>query len=133
MKILIYIYALFSFVSCQGQTTEKKTLLCGNSFVEIELPNITKVQEQQFAEGKTTLLTTKDSVIIEFYCGGNYSSHISDKERYKVLTKKRNSSTGIDLETSLYWRKDEKLIYSNCKVSDTAFYNKIFNNKIFKN
>lgn len=132
MKILMYIYSLFLFVSCQGQTTEKKTLSCGNSSIEIELPNINKVQEQQFSEGKATLLTTKDSVIIEFYCGGNYSSHISDKERYKVLSKKSNSSIGIDLKTNLYWRKDGKLIYSNCKVNDTAFYNKIFNNKIVK-
>jgi len=119
-------------MSCQGQTTEKKILSCGNSSIEIELPIIKNTQEQQFLEGKTTLLTTKDSVIIELYCGSNYSSHISDKKRYNVLFKKGTSSIGIDLKTDLYWRKDGKLIYSNCRIKDTSYYNKIFNNKIIK-
>lgn len=132
MKILSLI-CLSLFFSCNGQILEKKTLVCRNDTIEIELPKINKIQEHSFEEGKTLLLITVDKVAIEFYCGGNYSPHISDKDKYKLLYMKGKTQFGIDTETNLYWRKDGKLIYSNCKPKDTAFYNKLFNNKIIKN
>lgn len=132
MRFLINVILLCLLTSCQSQTTVKKKFLCGRYSVEIELPEIVKIQEHKFVEGKTTMLTTKDTVVIEFYCGGNYIPHISNRKRYKILSENNNFSKGIDLETNLYWRKDGRLIYSNCKASDTAYYNKIFNKKIIK-
>lgn len=128
MKFII-ICLLLIFISCYGQGLKEKELICGNKSVSIKLPEILKTQEHSFEEGKTTLLTTKDSVLIEFYCGGNYLPHISNKKRYKLLSKKNSYSLGVDLKTGLYWRKDGKLIYSNCKEKDTALYNQIFNDK----
>jgi len=120
------------FVSCSSQRLERKTLSCGLKTVTIELPTIIKVQEFSFTDGRTTFLTTKDLVMIEFYCGGNYAHHVSNEERFKVLSKTKESSKGIDIETNLYLRKDINLIYSNCKVNDTAYYNKVLNDKIVK-
>lgn len=130
MRLLTNMLLLCFFTSSQSQITVKKTFLCGRYSVEVELPEIVKIQEHKFVEGKTTVLTTKDTVVIEFYCAGNYSPHISNRKRYKILAENNNSSKGIDLETNLYWRKDGRLIYSNCKASDTAYYNKLFNKKI---
>jgi hypothetical protein len=126
-KIEIILLLFFGiFVSCNGQIKQKMKFSCGNSNITIELPKIKNKKEQSFTEGKTTLLTTIDNVIIEYYCGGNYSSHIRDKEKYKFLYKKGNSKFGINTETGLYWRKKGKIIYSNCKASDTVVYNKAF-------
>lgn len=129
MKIFVIICFSLSIFSCNSQVTEKMIFECGINKVEIELPRIIKTQEHQYEEGKITLLTTEDKVLIEFYCGGNYSSHISNKERYKLLYEKGKSKFGVDNETNRYWRKDGKLIYSNCKVEDTLKYNTIFNSK----
>ncbi|NLN26527.1 MAG: hypothetical protein GX163_12950 [Bacteroidetes bacterium] len=132
MKSLVYIYTFFLIYTCSAQTERKTILTCGNSSVEIMLPIINEIQEHEFTEGKTTLLMTEDLVVIEFYCGGNYVPHINDRERYVEYSKYGNSSRGIDKKTKLYWRKDGNLIYSNCKEKDTAYYNRIFDNKIVK-
>lgn len=112
------------------QDYEKVTFNCGSTIIEIETPEIKKRDEYHFLEGKAEIYITVDNVVIELYCGGNYSPHISDKKRYKELSKSKGSIRGIDVETNTYWRKDRRLIYSNCKASDTVKYNKIFNDKI---
>ncbi|MFA5296982.1 MAG: hypothetical protein WC389_02100 [Lutibacter sp.] len=129
MKVFQSILLILLFISCKSQSFEEKIFSCGNSTVKLEIPTIKDIQKHSFIEGETILITTEDFVIIEFHCGGNYSSHISDKNRYKMQSKKSNSLRGVDLKTGLFWRKDGKLIYSNCKVKDTARYNKIFDSK----
>jgi hypothetical protein len=129
---LILILSLNLLLSCNTGAFDKKTFVCGKMSTEIELPEIVRTQEKQYEEGKITLLTTKDKVVIEFFCGGNYTPHTSNKERYSLLHEKDGVQFGIDKKTKLYWRRDGKLIYSNCKASDTTKYNKIFNDKIVK-
>ncbi|MCF6350113.1 MAG: hypothetical protein L3J23_03660 [Flavobacteriaceae bacterium] len=130
MKILILISLLMRVTSCKSQMITEKIFTCGQKIIKINIPSIKKTDIYSFEEGKSEILILEDKVIIEFYCASNYGSHISDKNRYKVLSNKNNIKKGIDLKTNLYWRKDGKLIYSNCKSKDTVFYNKIFDVKI---
>ena len=130
IKLLLFLGVLFS---CSSQVKQKKVLSCGNSSIEIELPKLKVTKDYSYTEGKTTLLTTIDNVIIEYYCGGNYSSHIGDVKKYKLLYEREGSKYGIDTETGLFWRKKGKLIYSNCKIKDTLYYNKMFNKVVKKN
>ena len=110
----------------------KRSFVCRNTETLIVLPEIIKEQKHDYEEGTVTLLVTKDKVVIEFYCGGNYIPHISNNDRYILLTDVNGVQFGIDKESNLFWRKDGNLIYSNCKASDTLKYNKIFDNKIIK-
>lgn len=132
MNPVMFFIFLFIFLSCNGQVHNEITFVCGGSTIKIEIPEIKKKDEYVFVEGKSEILITKDDVIIEFYCAGNYGSHISDQDRYVELFKYENSSRGIDKKTNHYWREDGNLIYSNCKEKDTAYYNRIFDNKIVR-
>lgn len=132
MKLLLVTYINLLLLSCNTITLKEKTFVCGKTSIEIDLPEILKTQENQYEEGEITLLTTKDKVIIEFFCGGNYVPHTSNRDRYKLLQEKDGVQFGIDEKSKLFWRRDGKLIYSNCKASDTSKYNRIFNNKIVK-
>ncbi|WP_299224206.1 hypothetical protein [uncultured Aquimarina sp.] len=131
MKLLLVISINLLF-SCNTGVLEKKTFVCKTTSIELELPKILKTQKHTYEEGEITLLTTKDKVIIEFFCGGNYIPHTSNRERYKLLFEKAGAQFGIDKETKLFWRKEGKMIYSNCRASDTTKYNNIFKNKIIK-
>ena len=123
------IISLF-FMSCQSQEKNvEKTFACNGKSMTINLPKLIDEKEHNFAEGKTELLQTKDSVFIEFYCGGNYSPITSDKSKYTVLSDTRTSKRGVD-KSGNYWRKDGKLSYFNCKAKDTVKYNRIFDNMI---
>jgi len=130
-KINIYLtqFLLLTLLSCDAQKKEKyipKELKCGNYFGVIKLPKIKKEYPYEYTEGKVVSYITKDDVIIEFYCGGMYSSHVSNDSIYKVLFRKEDSSFGFHLKNKLFWRKKGRLAYSNCKAKDTAKYNKIF-------
>lgn len=124
-----FIAALF-FMACQSQEKIiKKSFNCNGKKIEVTLSEIIEDKSQSFTEGNVQLFQTKDSVFIEFYCGGNYSPVVSNKTKFKVLSSNENTKTGVDTN-GLYWRKDGKLSYFNCQAKDTAKYNKIFDSKI---
>lgn len=125
-KLRLLLVLSLLFFNCQKQ---EKTFDCNGKKITISLPKIIKEQASKYTEGKAMLLITKDSVFVEFYCGGNYSSIVSNKSKYKVLTEQKNSKRGIDVTTGNYWRKDGKLSYFNCKAKDTTRYNRIFDSK----
>lgn len=132
MKSTLFILILFVLFSCKSQDKIDTVINCGSKSVMLQLTEKVNLDEYVFDEGKSITFITKDEVIVEYYCAENYLPHISDKEKYKVNRKNKNSSFGVDIETGLFWRSDGNLIYSNCKASDTAYYNEIFNNKIIK-
>ena len=124
-----FIIVLF-FTACQSQEKKtKKTFVCNKKEMTVELPSIIEEKPHTFAEGKVILLKTKDSVFIEFYCGGNYSPLVNNKSKFKILSESSTSKRGIDT-SGKYWRKDGKLSYFNCQAKDTVKYNKIFDQKI---
>lgn len=130
--ILIYIIAFLTFLSCKSQEKKPHIFRCNNKEAKVFFPKIIKTQKEEYTEGKVKLLTTIDSVFIEFHCGGNYSPIISDTLKYKVLQGIGSSKRGINVSTGKFWRKKGRLGYFNCKAKDTTKYNKIFDNFEFK-
>jgi hypothetical protein len=104
---------------------------CKSKTLKINLPKIIKQEKIKYTEGTLEFLITKDSVIIEFNCGGNYVSKLlQNKDRYKILTSLNGVLKGVDNKNNSFWRREGRLIYSNAKAKDTIKYNTIFNEKI---